>query len=172
MLSCCDSIVELLELGEGVVAVEPADVLGEVAHSDVTRCSIERRPVVLGGLELDEGSSFISDIFVQSGATFNPSQKVRIITNLILFLVKWNQCVCYKNFLPLKWSCLNIIILIYNIICIETLTHKGVLPAEAAVCIEFFNRIGVWLTIVFTCDCFARGGYNPFSIFTCHLRSL
>jgi len=97
---CCrDSIVELLELGEGVVAVEPADVLGEVAHSDVTRCSIERRPVVLGGLELDEGSSFISDIFVQSGATFNPSQKVLILltqyTILYFCLVK-SECLFSK----------------------------------------------------------------------------
>ncbi|XP_052806587.1 uncharacterized protein LOC128235830 [Mya arenaria] len=72
------SIVELLELGESVIATEPTDVLGEVAHSDVSRCPIEKRPLVLSGLELDEGSSFVSDVFMQSGATFNPSQKVTI----------------------------------------------------------------------------------------------
>lgn len=69
-------IAELLELGEGVIAIEPADVLGEVAHSDVQRCSIEQRPIILRNLELDEGSLFISDVFVQTGATFNPSEKV------------------------------------------------------------------------------------------------
>ena len=28
-------MAELLELGEGVIAVNPAEVLGEVAHSDI-----------------------------------------------------------------------------------------------------------------------------------------
>ncbi|KAH3715401.1 uncharacterized protein LOC127855922 [Dreissena polymorpha] len=72
------SIAELLELGEGVIAIEPAEVLGEVAHSDVQRCPIEKRPLLLAGMEMDEGSTFISDLFMQSGATFNPSQKVTI----------------------------------------------------------------------------------------------
>lgn len=69
-------IAELLELGEGVLATEPAEILGEVAHSDVQRCSIEQRPLVLKNLELDEGSLFISDVFLQTGSTFNPSEKV------------------------------------------------------------------------------------------------
>ncbi|XP_045169614.1 uncharacterized protein LOC123532272 [Mercenaria mercenaria] len=69
-------IAEQLELGEGVIALEPAEVLGEICHSDVMRCPIEQRPVVLKNLELDDGSSFITDVFVQTGSTFNPTQKV------------------------------------------------------------------------------------------------
>lgn len=61
-----------------MLATEPAEILGEVAHSDVQRCSIEQRPLVLKNLELDEGSLFISDVFLQTGSTFNPSEKVHV----------------------------------------------------------------------------------------------
>ena len=71
-------IAELLELGEGVIAMEPAEVLGEVAHSDIERCSIEQRPVFMKGIELDIGGSFISDLFIQTGSLFNPSQKITL----------------------------------------------------------------------------------------------
>lgn len=70
------SIAEQLELGEGVIALEPAEVLGEICHSDIMRCPIEQRPVVLKDLEVDDGATFITDVFVQTGSTFNPSQKV------------------------------------------------------------------------------------------------
>ena len=71
-------IAELLELGEGVIAMDPAEVLGEVAHSDIERCSIEQRPIFMRGIELDQGGSFISDLFIQTGSLFNPSQKVTL----------------------------------------------------------------------------------------------
>ena len=58
--------------------MEPAEVLGEVAHSDIERCSIEQRPVFMKGMELDNGGSFISDLFVQTGSLFNPTQKITL----------------------------------------------------------------------------------------------
>ena len=58
--------------------MEPAEVLGEVAHSDIERCNIEQRPVFMKGMELDNGGSFISDLFVQTGSLFNPTQKITL----------------------------------------------------------------------------------------------
>lgn len=82
-------IAELLELGEGVIAMGPAEVLGEVAHSDIERCSIEQRPIFMRGIELDNGGSFISDLFTQTGNLFNPTQK---ITLRFVFLKSFLAC--------------------------------------------------------------------------------
>ncbi|KAL4222920.1 hypothetical protein ACF0H5_018960 [Mactra antiquata] len=71
-------IAELLELGEGVIATEPSEVLGEICHSDIQRCPIEQRPLIMKSLQIEEGTSFISDLFLVKGATFNPSQKVTL----------------------------------------------------------------------------------------------
>ena len=68
-----------------MIAMDPAEVLGEVAHSDIERCSIEQRPIFMRGIELDQGGSFISDLFIQTGSLFNPSQKVTLRCVLVFF---------------------------------------------------------------------------------------
>ncbi|XP_033762038.1 uncharacterized protein LOC117343686 isoform X2 [Pecten maximus] len=71
-------IADTLEMGEGVVALEPCKHLGNVSYCDVIRCPVENRQDILDSLKLQDGQHMISDIFQITGSTFQSSERITL----------------------------------------------------------------------------------------------
>ncbi|KAK3109164.1 hypothetical protein FSP39_024505, partial [Pinctada imbricata] len=71
-------INEHLELGDGVTAVKPKKHLGDISHCDFERCPIESRQELISNITLNEGQTFISDVFYASNGAFQCSEKITL----------------------------------------------------------------------------------------------
>ncbi|OWF38215.1 hypothetical protein KP79_PYT19426 [Mizuhopecten yessoensis] len=71
-------IADSLEMGEGVLALEPSEHLGDVSYCDVIRCPMENRQVTLDSLKLQDGQHMISDIFLITGSSFQSSERITV----------------------------------------------------------------------------------------------
>jgi hypothetical protein len=100
-------ILATLEMGEGVTALQPSKLLGNISHCDIVRCAVEDRPEVINGLNLQEGQQFVSDIFQISGAPFCTSEKILLRFPLFTPALPPSSMIKVKVKYGSKWTDLN-----------------------------------------------------------------
>ncbi|CAC5397359.1 unnamed protein product [Mytilus coruscus] len=101
------SILGSLEMGEGVTALQPTKLLGNISHCDVVRCAVEDRPEVINGLVFQEGQQLMSDIFQVTGAPFCTSEKILLRFPLSTGALPPSSMVKVKVKYGTKWTDLN-----------------------------------------------------------------
>ncbi|XP_052096042.1 uncharacterized protein LOC127731152 [Mytilus californianus] len=100
-------ILGSLEMGEGVTALQPTKLLGNISHCDVVRCAVEDRPEVINGLVFQEGQQLMSDIFQVTGAPFCTSEKILLRFPLSTGALPPSSMVKVKVKYGTKWTDLN-----------------------------------------------------------------
>ncbi|VDI17002.1 Hypothetical predicted protein [Mytilus galloprovincialis] len=101
------SILGSLEMGEGVTALQPTKLLGNISHCDVVRCAVEDRPEIINGLVFQEGQQLMSDIFQVTGAPFCTSEKILLRFPLSTGALPPSSMVKVKVKYGTKWTDLN-----------------------------------------------------------------